>query len=47
MARMTTRRKLAIAAWSSPGEPNIYDKMTVDMTAALECLDRVADGTAG
>ncbi len=42
MARMTTRRKLAIAAWGSPREPNIYGKMTVDMTAALAYLERAS-----
>ncbi len=42
MARMTTRRKLAIAAWGSPRDPTIYGKMTVDMTAALEYLERIS-----
>lgn len=35
---MTTRRKLAIATWSSPREGNIYGKMTFDMTHALAYL---------
>lgn len=34
MARMTTRRKLAIATWSAPREGNIYGKITVDVTKA-------------
>ena len=39
MSRMTTRRKLAIASWSAPSEPNIYGKLTVDATRALAYLD--------
>lgn len=34
--RMTTRRKLAIATWSSPKEGNIYGKMTINATQAIE-----------
>ena len=33
--KMSTRRKLAIATWSSPREGNIYGKLTIDMTSAL------------
>jgi pyruvate dehydrogenase E2 component (dihydrolipoamide acetyltransferase) len=29
MAKMSTRRKLAIATWRSPREGNIYGKMTL------------------
>jgi len=36
--KMSTRRKLAIATWSSPSEGNIYGKMTIDMTNALGYL---------
>ncbi|RME01339.1 MAG: 2-oxo acid dehydrogenase [Deltaproteobacteria bacterium] len=39
MARMTTRRKLAIATWSPPREGNIYGKLTVDATQALAYLE--------
>lgn len=41
MPRMTTRRKLAIASWSSPREGNIYGKLTVDAGPALRYLDEV------
>lgn len=41
MPKMTTRRKLAIATWGAPREGNIYGKLTVDATAALEYLDYV------
>ncbi|MEI6789855.1 MAG: 2-oxo acid dehydrogenase subunit E2 [Myxococcaceae bacterium] len=36
--RMNTRRKLAIATWSSPREGNIYGKLTIDATNALAYL---------
>jgi pyruvate dehydrogenase E2 component (dihydrolipoamide acetyltransferase) len=39
MPKMSARRKLAIASWSDPREGNIYGKLTVDATAALEYLD--------
>lgn len=39
MAKMTTRRKLAIATWSSPREGNIYGKLTLDAGPALRYLD--------
>ncbi len=34
----STRRKLAISTWSAPSEGNIYGKLTVDATAALEYI---------
>jgi len=37
--KMNTRRKLAIASWSSPKEGNIYGKASIDMTHALRYLD--------
>lgn len=33
--KMSSRRKLAIASWSSPREGNIYGKLTLEMTEAL------------
>ena len=45
MAKMSTRRKLAIATWGSPREGNIYGKMTLDATAALEHLERLSRET--
>src|SRR5262245_62969997 len=39
MAKMTTRRKLAIATWSAPREPNIYGKLTVDAGPALKYVE--------
>jgi pyruvate dehydrogenase E2 component (dihydrolipoamide acetyltransferase) len=39
MAKMTTRRKLAIASWRAPHEPNIYGKLTVDAGPALKYID--------
>src|SRR5688572_7548890 len=41
MAKMTTRRKLAIATWSSPREGNIYGKLTLDAGPALRYLDHL------
>jgi len=41
MPKMSTRRKLAIATWSSPREGNIYGKLTLDATEALVYLDHV------
>jgi pyruvate/2-oxoglutarate dehydrogenase complex dihydrolipoamide acyltransferase (E2) component len=38
---MNTRRKLAIATWRAPRDPNIYGKVTVDAGPALEYLERV------
>src|SRR5688572_6099179 len=37
--KMSTRKKLAIATWSSPSEGNIYGKLTLDMTNALQYID--------
>jgi pyruvate dehydrogenase E2 component (dihydrolipoamide acetyltransferase) len=39
--RMSTRRKLAIATWRSPQDPNIYGKLTLDAGPALAYLERV------
>ncbi len=41
MSKMSLRRKLAIATWSSPREGNIYGKLTVDATNAIAYLERV------
>jgi pyruvate dehydrogenase E2 component (dihydrolipoamide acetyltransferase) len=38
---MTTRRKLAIATWSGPHEPNIYGKLTLDAGPALAYIAQV------
>ena len=43
--RMTTRRKLAIATWSSPREGNIYGKLTIDATRALDYLQKLNQKT--
>ena len=43
--RMSTRRKLAIATWSSPREGNIYGKLTIDATNALTYLQELNDKT--
>ncbi len=45
MAKMSTRRKLAIATWRSPREGNIYGKMTLDATAVLAHLERLSRET--
>jgi pyruvate dehydrogenase E2 component (dihydrolipoamide acetyltransferase) len=45
MAKMRTRRKLAIASWSSPREGNIYGKMTVDATHALAYIKELRETT--
>jgi len=37
--KMTTRRKMAIASWASPKEPNIYGKLTVNMREALRYIE--------
>jgi len=37
----STRRKLAIATWSSPREGNIYGKLTVDVSKALDYIEAV------
>ncbi|MCB9542356.1 MAG: 2-oxo acid dehydrogenase subunit E2 [bacterium] len=38
MARMSTRRKMAIATWSAPREGNIYGKLTLDVGEALDYI---------
>jgi len=43
--RMNTRRKLAIATWGSPNDPNIYGKLTVDAAPALAYLERIRSET--
>jgi pyruvate/2-oxoglutarate dehydrogenase complex dihydrolipoamide acyltransferase (E2) component len=45
MAKMSVRRKLAIATWSAPREGNIYGKLTVDVTEALEYLEALRERT--
>lgn len=35
------RRKMAIAAWDSPREPNIYGRMTLDAEPALAYVDHL------
>src|SRR5689334_22465127 len=45
MPKMSTRRKLAIATWSSPREGNIYGKLTLDATEALAYLEHVRQTT--
>ncbi len=41
----STRRKLAIATWSAPREGNIYGKLTVDVTEALDYIAQVRERT--
>lgn len=41
MAKMSIRRKLAIASWGEPSEGNIYGKLTVDMTRSLRYLEEL------
>ena len=43
MSKMSLRRKLAIATWSSPREGNIYGKLTVDATNAVAYLARLRE----
>ena len=45
MAKMSLRRKLAIATWSSPREGNIYGKLTVDATAAEAYIAHLRETT--
>jgi pyruvate/2-oxoglutarate dehydrogenase complex dihydrolipoamide acyltransferase (E2) component len=45
MARMTTRRKLAISTWSAPREGNIYGSLTLDAGKALEYIEDVRQRT--
>ena len=39
--KMTSRRKLAIASWGPPTDPNIYGKLTVDATKALAYVEKL------
>ncbi|AKT37147.1 2-oxo acid dehydrogenase subunit E2 [Chondromyces crocatus] len=39
--KMSTRRKLAIASWSSPREGNIYGKLTLDATEAVAYIEHL------
>lgn len=43
--RNSVRRKLAIAAWRSPREPNIYGKLELDATEARAYLRQVRERT--
>jgi pyruvate/2-oxoglutarate dehydrogenase complex dihydrolipoamide acyltransferase (E2) component len=43
--RNTVRRKLAIASWRAPHEPNIYGKLTVDASAAMDYLEGLRQTT--
>ncbi len=45
MAKMSTRRKLAIATWSAPREGNIYGKLTLDATNVLAYLAKIRETT--
>ena len=45
MAKMSIRRKLAIATWSSPSEGNIYGKLSLDATEALAYVDELRERT--
>lgn len=45
MAHMSTRRKLAIATWSTPTEGNIYGKITVDATEANAYIAHLRETT--
>lgn len=45
MAKMSIRRKLAIATWSSPREGNIYGKIDLDVEEVLRFLDAVREKT--
>jgi len=43
MTKMSTRRKLAIATWSAPREPNIYGSLTVDAGPALKYVEEARE----
>jgi len=45
MAKMSIRRKLAIASWASPREGNIYGKLELDVEEVLRFLDAVREKT--
>jgi hypothetical protein len=44
--RNSVRRKLAIASWRGPREPNIYGKLELDATEALAYLRQVRERSA-
>ena len=41
----SVRRKLAIASWRAPSEPNIYGRLELDATEALAYLEQVRERT--
>lgn len=41
MTFQSIRRKIAIASWSSPKEGNIYGKLSIDMSNALDYLEHL------
>lgn len=45
MAKMSVRRKLAIATWAPPREGNIYGKLTVDASNALKYIEEKREET--
>jgi pyruvate dehydrogenase E2 component (dihydrolipoamide acetyltransferase) len=45
MAKMSLRRKLAIATWKAPTEGNIYGKLTVDATEAVAYIAHLRQTT--
>ncbi|NOY92572.1 MAG: hypothetical protein GXP55_15370 [Deltaproteobacteria bacterium] len=45
MAKMSIRRKLAIATWASPREGNIYGKIELDVEEVMRFLDSVREKT--
>jgi pyruvate/2-oxoglutarate dehydrogenase complex dihydrolipoamide acyltransferase (E2) component len=45
MAKMSLRRKLAIATWGAPREGNIYGKLTVDATEATAYIAHLRETT--
>ncbi len=45
MGMNSTRRKLAIATWSPPGEGNIYGKLTLNAEPALKYIAEVREAT--
>lgn len=40
LARVSTFRRLALAAWRSPADPTIHGSLAIDATAALAYLER-------
>jgi pyruvate/2-oxoglutarate dehydrogenase complex dihydrolipoamide acyltransferase (E2) component len=41
--KMSTRKKLAIATWSTPTEGNIFGKLSLDLTRALQYINFVRE----